>query len=82
MLIDDERNVRLTDLGSGPLVPKYVTGWQSKFGSGGYCYAYKSPEWIYPDEFGLKEDSESTFACDVYSFAMLCVEVLVDFSVE
>lgn len=80
VLIDDEGNARLTDLGSEPLVPHIVTGQHRKYGSGGCSYACKSPERIYPEEFGLEEHREPTFACDVYSFAMLCVEVMNELS--
>lgn len=41
---------------------------------GGGATRWQAPELIDPEEYGFTS-SRSTYACDVYSFAFVCIEV-------
>ena len=73
ILVDDNGNVQLTDFGMGLLADATPNNYASKHGGG--AYQFRAPELHDPDTFGL-EDDRPTVKSDVYSLALVAVEVM------
>ncbi|KAH8103117.1 kinase-like domain-containing protein [Cristinia sonorae] len=71
ILIDTDGNVRLTDFGMALIAEASASNSSSH---GGGAIRWRAPELIDPDEFGL-DSTRPTFASDVYSFGITCVEL-------
>ena len=71
--MDDTGKAMLTDFGMGVLADAHSGRYASNHGG---AYQYCAPEILDPDAVGAADD-RPTRASDIYSFAMVCVEVRV-----
>ncbi|TCD61804.1 hypothetical protein EIP91_007890 [Steccherinum ochraceum] len=72
ILIDTKGNVKLTDFGMALIADATSYNYASVHGGG--AMRWQAPELHAPEEFGLTS-RRPTYACDVYSFAYVCVEL-------
>ncbi|THH32021.1 hypothetical protein EUX98_g2142 [Antrodiella citrinella] len=70
ILVDSDGSTKVTDFGMA-LVADAAYNYGSIHGGG--AIPWKAPELMYPEGFGLTS-SRATYACDVYSFACVCIE--------
>ncbi|TCD69559.1 hypothetical protein EIP91_007183 [Steccherinum ochraceum] len=75
ILIDDNDTVRLTDFGMALIGEATSYNYASVHGGG--ATRWQAPEVIDPEEFGLTS-SRPTYASDVYSLGIVCVELYMN----
>ena len=73
ILVDDNGNVQLTDFGMGLLADATPYNYASKHGGG--AFQFRGPELHDPESFELDDDRPTT-ASDMYSLALVAVEVM------
>ena len=75
ILIDDNGNVQVTDFGLGLLADATPNNYASKHGGG--AFQFRAPELHDPESLGFNDnDDRPTTASDVYSLALVAVEVM------
>ena len=73
ILVNSQGDVQLTDFGMSLLAGANAGNYASKHGGG--ALQFRSPELLDPESFGLDNDRPS-ITCDVYSLAIVAVEVM------
>ncbi|KAH8103138.1 kinase-like domain-containing protein [Cristinia sonorae] len=71
-LVDEDGSLRLTDFGMATIAEATPYAYASKHGGG--AVRWTAPELIDPEEFGFTS-ARPTYASDVYSFALTCMEL-------
>ena len=73
ILVNSEGDVQLTDFGMSLLAGANAGNYASNHGGG--AMQFRSPELLDPKSFGLEDDRPS-MTCDIYSLALVAVEVM------
>ncbi|KAL4247333.1 hypothetical protein ABKN59_007460 [Abortiporus biennis] len=71
LVTDDLHSVVLTDFGLSLVVGQFNNSLSARGGR----QPFKAPELLNPIRFGLRESYRATEECDIYSFALVCIEL-------